>query len=65
MYGSRYPNLPEDFRFPDSDWVDDYDKTGSYVLKKDDDTFKYTYNLGQSHAIDDFDEDSVWFYITM
>ena len=64
MYGSSYPKLPEDFRFPDSDWVDDYDKTGSYVLK-DDDTFKYRYNLGQSHAIDDFDENSVWFYITM
>lgn len=26
---------------------------------------KYKYNLGQAHAIDDFDEDSVWFYITM
>ena len=29
------------------------------------DTAKYTYNIGQAHAIDDFDEDSVWFYITM
>ena len=26
---------------------------------------KYKYNLGQAHSIDDFDEDSVWFYITM
>ncbi len=26
---------------------------------------KYKYNLGQAHAIDDFDENSVWFYITM
>lgn len=34
------------------------DSSGSEILK-------YKYNLGQSHAIDDFDEDSVWFYITM
>lgn len=26
---------------------------------------KYKYNLGHRHAIDDYDEDSVWFYITM
>ena len=60
IYGSMYNNLPEDFRFPFIDWVDDYNKTSSYVNSP-----KYKYNLGQAHAIDDFDEDSVWFYITM
>ena len=65
VYGSQCSELdPDTFRFPASEWIDDYDKTGSYVAK-DDDWFKYKYNLGQSHAIDDFDEDSVWFYITM
>ena len=65
VYGSQCRQLnPDEFRFPDRDWVDDYDKTGSYLLK-DSEQFKYTYNIGQSHAIDDFDEDSVWFYITM
>ncbi len=65
VYGSECPNLdPDTFRFPEHDWVDDYDKTGSYLLK-DDGAFKYNHNLGQAHAIDDFDEDSVWFYITM
>ena len=73
IYGSMYDNLPEDFRFPFSDWVDDYNKTSSFIgLTKgmyDPTTtsqeLKYKYNLGQAHAIDDFDEDSVWFYITM
>ena len=60
VYGSIYENLPDNPRFPLQDWIDDYDMTGSYV-----DSPKYRYNLGQSHAIDDFDEDSVWFYITM
>lgn len=45
--------------FPFQDWVDDYNKTGSYIGGN------YKYNIGQAHAIDDFDEDSVWFYITM
>ena len=73
MYGSRYQDLPENFRFPFNDWIDDDDKTGSYVDLKvgdynpdsDSEELKYEYNLGQYHAIDDFDEDSVWFYITM
>lgn len=73
VYGSAYSSLPTDFKFPFEDWIDDYDKTGSYVgLKLKDysttstsSALKYTYNLGQAHAIDDFDEDSVWFYITM
>ena len=60
VYGSAYENLPDNPRFPLQDWVDDYDMTGSYVNSP-----KYQYNLGQAHAIDDFDEDSVWFYITM
>ena len=60
VYGSQYDDITDDFNFPKQDWVDDYDKTGSYI-----DSGKYTYNLGQAHAIDDFDEDSVWFYITM
>ena len=62
-----------DVRLPFSDWIDDYDRTGSYIeLTKGkynpsstSKEIKYKYNLGQSHAIDDFDEDSVWFYITM
>ena len=73
IYGSMYDNLPEDFRFPFSDWVDDYNKTSSFIgLTKGmydptttSEELKYKYNLGQAHAIDDFDEDSVWFYITM
>lgn len=77
VYGTQY-TLPNemswsDVRLPFLDWVDDYDKTGSYVEltlgKYDPESqstqLKYKYNLGQSHAIDDFDEDSVWFYITM
>lgn len=72
-YGSKYDGIPSSFRFPFQDWIDDYDKTGSYVWltkgKYDPNStsteLKYKYNLGQSHAIDDFDEDSVWFYITM
>ena len=59
-YGSEYDDLPSNYVFPFQDWVDDYNKTGSYI-----DSSKYRYNLGQAHAIDDFDEDSVWFYITM
>ncbi|MBR1947297.1 MAG: hypothetical protein IKA35_04345 [Bacteroidaceae bacterium] len=31
IYGSMYDNLPEDFRFPFSDWVDDYNKTSSFI----------------------------------
>lgn len=73
IYGSMYTNLPEDFRFPFSDWVDDYNKTSSFIgLTKGmydptttSEELKYKYNLGQAHAIDDFDEESVWFYITM
>ena len=60
IYGSKYGKLPDDFRFPFQDWVDDFDFTGSYGNSS-----TYKYNLGQAHAIDDFDEDSVWFYITM
>lgn len=72
IYGSEYASIP--FRFPFQDWIDDYDKTSSYVdltvnkYKPGATTagaLKYKYNLGQAHAIDDFDEDSVWFYITM
>ena len=62
VYGSQYDfgvDGSGSFRFPFQDWVDDHNKTGSYI--GDD----YKYNLGQAHAIDDFDEDSVWFYITM
>lgn len=78
MYGSKYDgegyeDISDGFRFPYQDWIDDYDKTGSYLRLKvneyspesEDGSLKYRYNLGQSHAIDDFDEDSVWFYITM
>jgi hypothetical protein len=77
VYGSQYDfgvDGSGSFRFPFQDWIDDYDKTGSYVDLKIDQyshertqsrALKYTYNIGQSHAIDDFDEDSVWFYITM
>ena len=73
MYGSEYPNLPKNYVFPFQDWVDDYNKTGSYIESADselddevqDSEFKYPYNLGQAHAIDDFDEGSVWLYITM
>ena len=83
VYGSQY-TLPEgmswsDVRLPFLDWIDDYDKTSSYVgleigkyipddpndPKSTSTELKYKYNLGQSHSIDDFDEDSVWFYITM
>lgn len=81
VYGSKYDDISPDFRFPFPDWIDDYDKTSSFVNLKigdymppdssesgfvgDRDELKYKYNLGQAHAIDDFDEDSVWFYITM
>ena len=77
VYGSKLDTVPDDFRyplpFPDPDWIDDYNKTSSFVGLTNDkyDTppegtgIKYEYNLGQQHAIDDFDEDSVWFYITM
>lgn len=59
MYGSKYDNVPDRFRIPFQDWIDDFNKTGSFLDSK------YAYNIGQAHAIDDFDEDSVWFYITM
>jgi hypothetical protein len=67
-YGSSFPSDTQNIRFPKCDWIDDYNKTGSYLEKVavgENETFKYTYNLGQRHAIDDFDEESVWFYITM
>lgn len=31
VYGSEYANLPKGFRFPFQDWVDDYNKTSSFV----------------------------------
>ena len=31
MYGSKYPDLPEDFRFPFVDWIDDFNKTSSFL----------------------------------
>ena len=75
VYGSQYSfgSSPTNMYFPEEDWIDDYDKTGSYIDLKvgnynprsESDALKYRYNLGQAHAIDDFDEDSVWFYITM
>lgn len=63
LYGSKY-NVPESYRYSPDQWVDDFNKTGAYI---GDETYDnvYKYNLGQSHAIDDFDEDSVWMYITM
>ena len=60
VYGSQWRGNVDNLRLPPLDWIDDYNKTSSYV-----DSEKYEYNLGQAHAIDDFDEDSVWFYITM
>ena len=80
VYGSEYPDIPLDYRLSFQDWIDDYNKTSSFVNLKigdympdstesefvgDRDELKYKYNLGQSHAIDDYDENSVWFYITM
>lgn len=74
VYGSKFIDLPDDFRFPFPDWIDDYSKTSSFVGLGVDEynpdstsngELKYKYNLGQAHAIDDFDEGSVWFYITM
>ena len=73
VYGSQYSSSTDNMNVPFQDWIDDYDKTGSYINltigKYDPNSSssapKYTYNLGQSYAIDDFDEDSVWFYITM
>lgn len=97
-YGSSYVNgFPKDsFRYSDEDWIDDYDKTSSYVnfvseskvnenspivcgdesepivwndydapIMCYDKTLKYEYNLGHRHSIDDYDDESVWFYITM
>lgn len=58
IYGDGVHDLPESIRIPFQDWIDDYDKTGAYIDGK-------KYLLGQSHAIDDFDEGSVWFYVTM
>ena len=60
VYGSACTTSGLDIGVPEVDWVDDMDKTGSYLGSG-----KYAYNIGQAHAIDDFDEDSVWFYITM
>lgn len=59
-YGSSYNGDLSRMRFPRMDWVDDFDLTGTYC-----DWYKYKYNLGQAHAIDDFDDGSVWMYITM
>ena len=65
-YGSAYHTLDaQRFICPEKDWIDDFDKTGTSLLPGEYGNFKYKYNLGQSHAIDDFDEKSVWFYITM
>lgn len=74
IYGSECYDYKENTRIPYQDFVDDYNKTGAYVGLSVD-TYNisihentqpvYKYNLGQAHAIDDFDEDSVWFYITM
>jgi hypothetical protein len=59
IYGSVYEDDVSNLRVPIQDLIDGHNKTGSYVDSS------YRYNIGQSHAIDDFDEDSVWFYITM
>ena len=59
-YGSQYPYDLSNMRFPGDDWVDEFDKTGTYSKENE-----YKYNLGQAHAIDDFDDGSVWLYITM
>ena len=58
VYGSRYVGLPESFKYPEGDWIADKNKTSTY-------TNDYEYNIGWRHAIDDFDEESVWMYITM
>ena len=63
-YGSAYPNMPATYRYPDYEWIDDFNKTGAYIDVNSSNP-KYEYNLGHSHAIDDFDDESVWFYITM
>ena len=39
-------------------WIADKNKTSTYIND-------YEYNIGWRHAIDDFDEESVWMYITM
>lgn len=57
-YGSEYKNLPLEFRYPDGDGIDDANKSGTHLGG-------YRYNLGWRHSIDDFDENSVWLYITM
>ena len=59
-YGSQYPDDLSNMRFPGDDWVDEFDKTGTYSKENE-----YKYNLGQAHAIHDFDDGSVWLYITM
>lgn len=56
-YGSEYNPLPDRQRYPLVDDIDSLNKTGTF--------YGYEYNIGQAHAIDDFDENSVWFYITM
>ena len=58
VYGSRYVGLPESFKYPEGDWIADKNKTSTYIND-------YEYNIGWRHAIDDFDEESVWMYITM
>lgn len=66
-YGSKYVGDTTNLRFDDQDWIDDYDKTSSYVdaIENYTNELKYEYNIGQRHAIDDYDDDSVWLYITM
>lgn len=64
VYGSEYPTqsqqelditFPESPRFPFTDWIDDYDKTDSFVGlgvdkykpgSENDGALKYRYNLG-------------------
>lgn len=74
IYGSECYNYSENTRIPYQDLVDDYNRSGAFVGLTVDkyrpdayytNQLHYRYALGQAHAIDDFDEDSVWFYITM
>lgn len=45
VYGSVFDDLPENFRYPEDDWIDDFDKTGTYV-KDTTYTPDYHYNIG-------------------
>ena len=42
-YGSQYPDDLSNMRFPGDDWVDEFDKTGTYSKENE-----YKYNLGQA-----------------